>query len=222
MCRLLLVLMSVQLMVATPVRAADPGFAFGGSEIQRNRFSIFPKWATMLARQALEKEPASGGLPRTPASGECIPNPRFACVNSRAAYQSFLASVQALPRDDQLKSVNLYLNAAPYITDIVNWGVSDYWETWLEFVFRSGDCEDYAIAKYMTLKALGWPPADMRVVIVQDENLNVAHAVLAVKRGSKTFILDNQVEATLPDTAIRHYRPFYSVNDSGFWISAGQ
>ena len=58
----------------------------------------------------------------------------------------------------------------------------------------------------------------MRLVILQDENLNVAHAILAVRLDDQNFILDNQVDAVLPDTQILHYRPVYSINESAWWL----
>jgi predicted transglutaminase-like cysteine proteinase len=208
------------LATAVPCRASPDSFAFGGTELQRNHFSIFPKWAGMLARQADGSAPAAVGGPSLPSSGTCVPNPKFPCLTDTDAYKTFVESIRALPRDEQAKTVNRYLNSFPYITDPVNWGVSDYWETLREFLTRDGDCEDYAISKYMTLKSLGWNVADMRVMVVQDENLQVAHAILAIKYNGKTYILDNQIQSVMPETAIRHYRPFYSLNDSGFWVHA--
>ena len=117
-----------------------------------------------------------------------------------------------------LDKVNIYMNRAAYIVDPVNWGIPDYWATPDEFFLKDGDCEDYAISKYITLKRLGVDPDSMRLVILQDENLNVAHAILAVKLGKDTFILDNQVDSVLPDTQILHYRPVYSINESAWWL----
>ena len=51
----------------------------------------------------------------------------------------------------QLDAVNRYMNKHQYITDIVNWGVTDYWETPREFFLKDGDCEDFAIAKFKSL-----------------------------------------------------------------------
>jgi predicted transglutaminase-like cysteine proteinase len=201
--------------------AQQASFAFGGQEMKRIGYSMFPKWAAMLARNTETIAPASGpsasGLPER---STCVPNPRFPCAVTADRYASFLDSNRALGREAQLKNINRFLNASPYITDPVNWGVSDYWAALREFMKKDGDCEDYAIAKYMTLKSLGWNVADMRVVVVQDENLNVPHAVLAVKLDGATWILDNQNQEMLPDRAIVHYRPFYSLNDQGFWIHA--
>ncbi len=117
-----------------------------------------------------------------------------------------------------LDKVNAYMNRASYIVDPVNWGIPDYWATPDEFFLKDGDCEDYAISKYVTLKRLGIAPDAMRLVILQDENLKVAHAVLAVSLGDNIFILDNQVDAVLPHTKILHYRPVYSINESAWWL----
>lgn len=65
---------------------------------------------------------------------------------------------------------------------------------------------------------MGVDTNDMRLVILQDENLRAAHAVLAVKYDGKYMILDNQVNAVLPDTQILHYRPVYSINEGGWWL----
>jgi predicted transglutaminase-like cysteine proteinase len=53
---------------------------------------------------------------------------------------------------------NRFLNDWRYKPDDQNYGQRDYWATPLEFLRRSGDCEDYAIAKYVTLRELGFAP----------------------------------------------------------------
>ena len=32
------------------------------------------------------------------------------------------------------------------------------------------------------------------------------------------YVLDNQVAAVLPDSAILHYQPVYSINESAWWL----
>jgi predicted transglutaminase-like cysteine proteinase len=210
--RLLLIL--AMTLTSQPLLAA----AFGSSEIARNRLGGFPKWASMVERQNVPESSLAppSGTTVLPDGGGCIPNPRFACPGERVA--TFVASQQSAPRGAQLDAINRFFNAQPYITDIRNWGVPDYWATIREFLKKDGDCEDYAIAKYTVLKQLGWQVDDLRIIIVQDENLNVPHAVLTVKLDNRIFVLDNQIQEVLPDTAIVHYRPFYSLNDAGFWV----
>ena len=93
-----------------------------------------------------------------------------------------------------------------------------YWASPGEFFRRHGDCEDYAIAKFLSLRALGFDDAAMRIVVLQDLNLGIAHAVLAVELGGETLILDNQVADVVPARAIRHYRPIYAVNETHWWL----
>ena len=54
------------------------------------------------------------------------------------------------------------------------WGVMDYWETPAEFFQKSGDCEDFAIAKYFALRDLGFPASQMRIVVLKDTLRNLA------------------------------------------------
>ena len=123
---------------------------------------------------------------------------------------------------DLLSEVNAFMNRSTYIVDPVNWGVPDYWATPAEFFMKDGDCEDYAISKYITLKRMGVPKNAMRLVIVQDENLRIAHAVLSVKMGDKLMILDNQVDAVMDQKRIHHYRPVYSINEEAWWLHRKQ
>ncbi len=202
--------------VPQPLRAA----VFGSTEFARNRATGFPKWVAMVERDAMPEPSAAGAAAASanhlPGAGSCVPNPRFVCASDRMA--SFVASQRSASATAQLDAVNRFFNAQPYVTDPVNWGVPDYWASLREFLRKDGDCEDYAIAKYETLKQLGWKVADIRIVVVQDENIVVQHAILAVQTAGRTVILDNQIQDVLPDTAIVHYRPFYSLNDAGFWV----
>jgi predicted transglutaminase-like cysteine proteinase len=116
-----------------------------------------------------------------------------------------------------LEAVNAAVNGRRYVTDAVNWGQGDYWASPLEFLRRSGDCEDFAIAKYLALRERGVPAEEMRVVVLDDLQLGVTHAVLAVRRDAEFYILDNQQPTILPAAAIPHYAPIYAVNEQGWW-----
>ena len=129
--------------------------------------------------------------------------------------------VAALPTADAgpvlLEAVNAAVNGRRYVTDAVNWGQGDYWASPLEFLRRSGDCEDFAVAKYLALRERGVAADDMRVVVLDDLDLGVTHAILAVRRDAEFYILDNQRPAILPAAAIAHYQPIYAVNEQGWW-----
>ena len=116
-----------------------------------------------------------------------------------------------------LRYVNSFWNAWPYKEDMANWGKNDYWAIPAEFLKKSGDCEDYSIIKYFTLKELGVPADTMRIVVVRDTIRNFAHAVLAVYMNGDAYILDNLSAAVLSHGRLRQYMPQYSVNESSRW-----
>jgi predicted transglutaminase-like cysteine proteinase len=195
-----------------PATAADlgqkgPVRLFNTSEVRSSSLRPFPKWTDMLARHLAEEK--RGDAP-------CTPTPFERCGIRK--WLDFIATLRGKPPREQLEAVNRELNLHRYVLDIVNYGVDDYWATPREFAVKDGDCEDYAIAKYISLRLLGWEEADLRVVVLQDLNLNVAHAVLAVYLDNDALILDNQTRQVLASTAIRHYRPYYSINESGWWL----
>jgi predicted transglutaminase-like cysteine proteinase len=109
------------------------------------------------------------------------------------------------------------MNRRHYVSDSRNWGVKDYWATPGEFMARSGDCEDFAIAKYLSLRQLGWSEDTLRVAVVRDLSLNVNHAVLIVYFDGRTWLLDNQIRRVVETETVRHYRPVFSINEKYWW-----
>ena len=118
---------------------------------------------------------------------------------------------------EQVKAVNVLINRWPYRTDMDVWGVMDYWETPVEFFQKSGDCEDFAIAKYFALRDLGFPASQMRIVVLKDTLRNLDHAVTAVYLDGDAWILDNLSNAVLSHKRLSHYRPQFSVNEEYRW-----
>lgn len=134
-----------------------------------------------------------------------------------ATWESFRAKAPAKNTVELLRYVNSFWNTWPYVEDMANWRREDYWEIPAEFLKKSGDCEDYAIIKYFTLKELGISPHNMRIVVARDTIRNLAHAVLAVYMDDDAFILDNLSNSVLSHAKLRQYRPQYSVNEFGRW-----
>lgn len=133
-------------------------------------------------------------------------------------WQSFLKDIKHLPVIQQIKQVNRYANEKKYILDIENYGIADYWATPKEFLVNNGDCEDYAIIKMLSMKWLGYDIDMMRVVVVQDTNLRIPHAVMAIENNNDILILDNQIDEVISHADIFHYVPVYSVNESHWWM----
>ncbi len=118
---------------------------------------------------------------------------------------------------EQLKKVNLFWNKYPYRTDQQVYKTPDYWAAPYEFMKNSGDCEDYSIAKYFTLKELGFNVNDMRVAIVMETIRNIAHAVLVVYLNGDAYILDNLSNSVMSHKRLLNYDIQYSVNEKFRW-----
>lgn len=132
-------------------------------------------------------------------------------------WNSFKQTAQSKKGLELVKFVHTFWNQFPYREDLLNWGVQDYWEIPDEFLKKSGDCEDYAIIKYFTLKELGFPEDSMRIVVLRDTVRNLAHAVLVVYLNGDAYVLDNLSASVLSHTRFKHYLPQYSINEHGRW-----
>jgi predicted transglutaminase-like cysteine proteinase len=118
----------------------------------------------------------------------------------------------------QMQAVNQWMNRIRYVEDIVNYGMVDYWATPLEFLAHDGDCEDFAIAKYISMRELGFPHSDMRILVLNDLNLRIPHAILIVYQSGRAYVLDNQIAQVVPTDIIRHYQPIFSINEEAWWL----
>ncbi len=132
-------------------------------------------------------------------------------------------AAKALPEKDKLKKVNDFFNQRiDFIDDIALWGVNDYWATPIEFLAQgAGDCEDFAIAKYFTLKVLGVPEEKIRITYVKAIELNQAHMVLTYFETSRSVpvVLDNLIPQIKPASQRNDLLPVYSFNGSGLWLA---
>lgn len=137
--------------------------------------------------------------------------------NKKTSWDDLRNQLQGLSSMEQLRLVNRFWNTFPYREDMPNYGKPDYWAAPAEFLRKSGDCEDYAIVKYYTLKELGFDPQKMRIVVLRDTVRNLAHAVLAVYMDGDAYILDNLSGAVMSHKRMGNYSPQYSVNEFGRW-----
>lgn len=184
---------------------------FGSNEIRSPSLKSFTNWTGVLAR--FERAKALGqGMCASAAGGyggsDCV----------WKDWTKIIADLQNSTPMEQLKTVNKLMNQHAYILDSDNWGMEDYWATTFEFLKNDGDCEDYAIAKYSFLRALGWPADKLRIVIVHDTQLDLNHAILAAYTDEGVMIGDNQISGLARAERIRHYRPIYSINEQAWWL----
>ena len=131
------------------------------------------------------------------------------------AWQKITYLTKNLSFREKLKQVNKFFNRLAFKSDQTNWGVGDYWSSPIEFLIsNSGDCEDYAIAKYLTLKAMGVQIDHLRIAYVKAANLNQAHMVLAYYEhlDQDPLILDNLNSQILPASQRPDLVPVFSFN----------
>lgn len=116
-----------------------------------------------------------------------------------------------------LRAVNRLANRHPYRSDLVNFKTREHWASPIEFLARSGDCEDYAIFKYALLRHLGMPADALRVVLLRHKADGRGHAVLAVYLEDTVYILDNIDGLIRPQDEVTNYVPVFSFNETARW-----
>src|SRR3954453_10889835 len=138
---------------------------------------------------------------------------------SPAALQ-FLAIVDnARAREGRarLGEINRAINLAIRpMSDQAQCGELDVWASPLvTFAHGAGDCEDYAIAKFVALNQAGVSADDLRIVIVRDSLRGEDHAVLAARLNEHWLLLDNRRMAIVEDGDARNYRALFVIDQYG-------
>ena len=197
------------LALAWPAEARSYPNIFGSKEIASQNWGVktsaIVNWRAMLDRWADGKS--------------CESN---TCTSK--GWDALVAKVKAAGDPmAQIKTANSLMNDPrqhPYIEDINNWGKNEYWATAFQFLKKSGDCEDFSIAKYMLLKAAGVPVENMRVVAVRIRSLGgIGHAILVVYQGDQALVLDNRNTRVMDEKLVRkEFQPALSVNENSWWV----
>jgi predicted transglutaminase-like cysteine proteinase len=117
----------------------------------------------------------------------------------------------------RLGEINRAINLAIHpMSDLAQFGQEDVWSSPLVTFYRgAGDCEDYAIAKFVALRMAGIPSEDLRIVVLADTIRGEGHAVAAVRLDGRWLILDNRRMAMVEDMAFRNYRPLFVIDQTG-------
>jgi len=144
------------------------------------------------------------------------------CARPTAQFVALIDAARALEGRARLDAVNRAVNGAiRYMTDMEQFGVEDLWSSPLA-TFRTGlgDCEDYAIAKYLALREAGMAAADLRIVLARDSAIREDHAVLAARLDGHWLILDNRRADLLDDSAVRNLMPLFAIGQQGVQMFA--
>ncbi len=137
------------------------------------------------------------------------------------AWRNVVADSRNLSEREKLAAVNAFFNQLYFVNDIELWGKKDYWATPLEFLgSAAGDCEDFSIAKYFTLRELGIDDKKLRLVYVKAIKLNQFHMVVAYypTASSEPVLLDNIDPEIKLASKRRDLLPVYSFNGSRLWL----
>jgi len=166
---------------ASAVRQSDE--PFGLLTLRAPEGQLWRKWREVSAAFRLELRQVSAC--RESEDSCTAPAKRFA---------SLVDSAKRVSGRQRYQLVNRTINAAVrYVSDYTNHGVADKWSAPLATLSSGrGDCEDYAIAKFMVLLEAGTPKRDLRLVLAHDRLSRQHHAVLAVRDDGRWLILDNR------------------------------
>lgn len=142
-------------------------------------------------------------------------------------WQDLIKSNMNKQEIEKLKAVNDFFNHIPNVSDMDNWGVKDYWATPLEFIAKNGgDCEDFAIAKYFTLRKLNVTGSKLCLTYVRAYSTTkkltiIPHLVLTYYPGPDVdpLVLDNLMADILPASRRTDLIPTYSFDGDSLWNS---
>ena len=186
--------------------SADPAEPFGLATAAVLTGAVNEKWQGL--RHKLDDERVQLAL----CDGD-----RDNCVSGAAL--RFLAIVDSARRRDgraKLGEINRAINLALRpMSDLAQYGEVDVWSPPLATFDRgAGDCEDYAIAKFMALSLAGLAAEDLRIIIMRDVFHGGDHAVTAVRLDGRWLMLDNMRMAMVEDVHIKNYRPLFAIDQS--------
>ena len=138
------------------------------------------------------------------------------------AWEAQIKASAASSEIDKLTEINRFFNRqVRFSDDIQIWRQNDYWATPIETLVKgAGDCEDYSIAKYFTLRRLGIPSDKLRITYVKALNYNQAHMVLTyyASPDAEPLVLDNLINQIKPASQRKDLLPVYAFNAEGLYL----
>ncbi|WP_119271784.1 transglutaminase-like cysteine peptidase [Taklimakanibacter deserti] len=192
-----------------PARDTLPFGVFGSLEFATNAAKGLGEWKRVTAKVDAER-----------ALYEACDLGGKGCPSNLEAWRGAIKQWSALAPLARLIAVNAYVNGhIRYADDSMIYGRADVWASPSRALGGRGDCEDYAIAKYESLRALGFAERDLRIVVLKDLHRKLGHAVLSVRLGQNLYILDNQKARPFLHDTVAYYAPVFSINREGRWIN---
>jgi predicted transglutaminase-like cysteine proteinase len=204
---------SGDIMSDVPLRGSIPQIGeepFGLFAFRAPDGILWRKWRAVEADMTAERL----AIARCREENDCTP-----------AAQRFLAILDAVKGREgraRLDEVNRQINSAiRYVNDLAQHGEPDRWSAPLTALAAGkGDCEDYAIAKYVILREAGYPLADLRFLLVRDKLARDDHAVLAARFEGQWLILDNRFLRIPEDREMHNFTPLFALDHEGVKLVA--
>ena len=155
------------------------------------------------------------------AVARCKADPS-ACTEAGKRFLLIAHEIRSRSGRAQIETANRLVNGAiRYMSDLNQHGAVDVWSAPLASLGSGrGDCEDYAIAKYVLLHDAGVREEDLRILLVRDRAVREDHAVLAVRNAGSWMMLDNRRSELAADSELPHFTPLYSLNEGGINLFA--
>jgi predicted transglutaminase-like cysteine proteinase len=195
--------------VAVKQKQSVPTGVFGSLELRTNSKKSTSEWHRVLDRIRSEA-----------SIYQKCDRDEEPCHPALRNWRNAVKRMKTLSGYALLSAVNTNINQLiRYRNDERAWGKADHWATPVEALTGFGDCEDFAILKYVTLSELGFGEDQLKIVVVKDQKRGIGHAVLAVRSGTQIDILDNLSPHPVKHTEIESYTPVYSVNREGRWLN---
>lgn len=145
-----------------------------------------------------------------------------ACPPNAAQFLRLINTVKSKAGRTRLEEANRSVNMAiRYVNDYAQHGEADRWTAPLDtFATARGDCEDYAIAKYMALTEAGISRDELQIVLVRDRAVRQDHAVLAARHDGRWLLLDNRFSQLIEDSDASSFMPLFAINHDGVHLFA--
>lgn len=137
------------------------------------------------------------------------------------AWTSLVSCSSDSPEIEKLQKVNRFFNNMRFMEDSELWNVEDYWATPLEFLVASkGDCEDFALAKFFTLKAMGVEEHKLYMTCAKTICPRKAHMVVTYYSSPDNvpLVLDNLTDDIEFLNKRRDLLPVYGFNSSSLCL----
>ncbi len=145
------------------------------------------------------------GCETDPSHCTSRPALRFLDIVKAAAARQGLARLGEINR-----AVNLAIRP---VSDRAQYGVEDHWASPLATLASgAGDCEDYAIAKLVALRAAGVPAEDLRLVIIRETATGEDHAVVTARTDGHWRVLGNRTFVMIDESDLVKYRPLCAID----------